>query len=181
MTPARDESLPDKGIHFGDAIVAKLNTLLLKKVVSPGEIRYGLFDEHNLVGYLEFRQYDSTKYQVVLSQLANTFKGQGYGTFMYDYAVMSDNINLLSDARQSPSSRKLWNRFREFGRFSVVPYDTTTNTASLTADEADVYSSENLLWLATSKGVTLKEAIDRLNEYTVWYGPATIDENYFNY
>lgn len=187
--PPRDEYLEDRESRFdgSEISLATIKGLTLKRKVADDYVYYGLFDDKNrLVGYLSLELLDNGMYRVALSQLANDYKGQGYGTFLYDYAVMNDERTLLSDLTQTPSSKKLWQRFREQGRFNVDVYDTESKQVVEVPPE-EVYGNENLVWIATTKGKTINECLTILNErykgerYIVWYGPATIGENYYNY
>ena len=101
--PVRDEYIEHKSGQFDNAtVVAKIRNLVLKKTMSDNELWYGLFDpnsaiQHCLVGLLQLRPYKSF-WQVVLIQIAQAYKSQEYGTFLYDYAVMNDRLKLLSDS-----------------------------------------------------------------------------------
>lgn len=64
------------------APVATIGALSLKKVETETAIKYGLFTAHDkIVDYLELEKYNADKWQVILVQIANAYKSQGYGTF----------------------------------------------------------------------------------------------------
>jgi hypothetical protein len=98
--PPRDEYIDQYSSRFiQSTAVASIKELTLKRVRTGNEIHYGLFDKLNrLVGYFHLEKYKDELWQVILVQLAQAYKGQGLGTFLYDYAVMNDKLKILSDA-----------------------------------------------------------------------------------
>ena len=185
VNPPRDEYLDDKNHYFDNATpVVSIKGLILKRSVRDSDVFYGLFKDDVLVGYLGLTHRPDGKYQVGLSQLAQAYKGQGLGTFLYDYAILNDNRVVLSDNRQTPDSQQLWNRFRQNVHFNVVPFDLNTNEPTVATDE-QVYSSDHLVWMATPTGKTINESLSDINamykgdRYVVWYGSSS--DGYVNY
>lgn len=167
---------------FNGAIdVATLYKYILKKNIVGDEIFYGLFDEDSLVSYLKLEKYNDKLYQVRLSQVEGIYKGHGYGTALYDYAIMNDKIYVLSDLNLTKQSQDVWDNFQTYSKFKVVPYNIKTNTEEL--DRCDeVYSEEGrdeLVWLAIPGNETINEALARRNYgreeagkwIMCWYGP----------
>jgi len=192
--PSRDEYLDGTTtLAFKNApTVATIRDLSLKKVVSPDDIYYGLINtKGQAVGYFEVRKYDDTKWQVVLVQIAQAYKSQGYGTFFYDYAVMNDKLSILSDVNQSEGglggSKGLWEKLYRHGRFTVCGYALITDTILPDATPADVYNQkDNICWLAKPKdNESINEMIIRLNDKydgkrtIVWYGPSIVPDGDF--
>ena len=129
----RDEYIDSKVSYFNNAnIVYTINNLNLKKYISTDqeELYYGLFDKSKLVAIL---QLESIKqgWQVRLTQVQEPYKSQGYGSFMYDYAVMNDGLTLLSDTSQTEGqlggSKGLWEKLYRQGRFTVGGYNLETD------------------------------------------------------
>lgn len=186
VNPPRDEYLDDRNHYFDNATeVATIKGLTLRRAEHDSDYFYGLFNkESQLVGYVSLRKFDESKYSVGLSQVVNAYRGQGLGTFMYDYAILNDKLTVLSDTRQTPDAKKLWARFRSNGRFNVQPYDLTTNKI-VDVPEERVYSVDNLVWIAYPTGKTINESLAEINaqykgeRYVVWYGSS--GETYFNY
>jgi hypothetical protein len=132
VNPPRDEFLDQKLNQFVKATtIAKIKNLVLKKVIDNDDIFYGLFDVNDqLVGYLKITKYNDKWHQVCLSQLVQSYKGQGYETFLYDYVILNEKIQLLSDNNLTPSSYKLWQRFYSSGHFVVKIYNKQTDQLS---------------------------------------------------
>jgi hypothetical protein len=190
--PPRDEYLDGYVEQFSPwPVVAKIKDLNLKKITEPTEIQYGLFDRKDrLVGYLSLYYYGDDIWEVALAQLAQAYKGQGYGTFLYDYAVMNDNLRIMSDATNTGGphgSKNLWLRLINNKRYRIVGYDTGTEKIIPDASPDDIYDNKpNTRWLALPPGESINESITRIQStmnkrYLVWYGPGTSDENYFNF
>ena len=191
-TPPRDEYLDDFRYRFKDASpVATIRDLTLKKKINSTEIDYGLFDkDNNLVGYLSLEYAGSDMWTVVLSQLAQAYRGLGYGTFLYDYAIMNDKIKLLSDSTNTGGphgSISLCARLISNNRYKIVGYDIKTNSVIPNATVDTIYDNKpNTRWLALPPNETINEALERIQNhmkkrYVVWYGPGTTTEEYFNY
>jgi hypothetical protein len=187
VNPPRDEFLDDKQYNFSQATpVAKIKNLTLKKVSKGDDIFYGLFDNNNqLVGYLKITKYDTNWYQVCLSQLAQTYKGQGYGTFLYTYCVLNDKTYLLSDNDLTKHSLQLWMNIRSSGQFIVKVFDKENDR--LIDDFSVLENNTRYLLAGLPTGQTINETLEERNNkyngdrYIVWYGPGTTNETYFNY
>lgn len=190
--PPRDEYIDQYLYKFSNAeAVAKIKDLTLKKVSSTTDIEYGLFDQQNrLVGYLSLEYFAKDIWLVTLVQLAQAYKGMGYGTFLYDYAVMNDKLNLLSDATNTDGingSKNLWLSLYTKHRYDVVGYDIKTKTVMKDVHPDIVYNNDpDIRWLALASNKTINESITEIqsymkNRYVVWYGPGTTTEHYFNF
>ena len=192
VNPPRDEYIDQYRSNFNRATsVARIRGLDLKKNASNTEIEYGLLDQQSrLVGYFSLYYYGRDIWVVSLVQLAQAYKGQGLGTFFYDYAVMNDGLKIMSDATNTDGvhgSRGLWLRLRNNRRYPVVGYDTATNSILPKIDPQEVYNNQtNTRWLALPEGRTINESITAIqstmrNRSVVWYGPGTTTEDYFNF
>ena len=190
--PPRDEYIDQYQHKFNSAeVIASIRGLSLKKVTSTAEIEYGLFDEKNrLVGYFSLEYRGDNIWEVVLVQLAQAYKGLGYGTFFYDYAVMNDKLKVMSDATNTGGphgSRNLWRRLKDNNRYKIVGYDTITKTVIDNASDEQIYDNKpNTRWLAIPPNESINESLTRIqsnmkNRYVVWYGPGTTTEDYFNF
>jgi hypothetical protein len=190
--PPRDEYLDQYWFNFQNAVpVAKVKNLILKKDATGSEIHYGLFTGQDaLVGYLSLEKFNGDIWQATLSQLANAYKGQGFGTFLYDYAVMNDKLKVMSDETNTGGphgSRNLWLRLRDNRRYKVVGYNIDTNEVFPNATPEMIFDEEpNTRWLALPPGETINETLIRIQRnmrerYVVWYGPGTTTETYFNF
>ena len=190
--PPRDEYLDQFRFEFKNAVpVAKLKNLILKKANTGSETHYGLVDEkENLVGYLSLDKFSKDIWVVSLSQLAQAYKGQGFGTFLYDFAVMNDRLQVMSDSTNTGGphgSEKLWMRLKGNRRYEVVGYDTKTKEIIPNATKDEIYNNKtNTRWLALPPGETINESINRIQSlmkkrHVVWYGIGTTTEDYFNY
>ena len=190
--PPRDEYLDNFNYKFKNAQpVARINNLILKKESSSTEIDYGLFDDkNNLVGYLSLEYAGNDIWVVSLVQLAQIYKGQGLGTFLYDYAVMNDKLKLMSDATNTGGphgSITLWDRLRNNNRYEIVGYDTSKKQIIPDATPDMIYDNKpNTRWLALPPNETINESLIRIQSlmtkrFVVWYGPGTTTEEYFNF
>ena len=190
--PPRDEYIDDYTYKFDGATpVAIIKELILKSISSPTEKIYGLFDHKNrLVGYFELEYRGKDIWEVVLVQLAQAYKGQGYGTFLYDYAIMNDKLKVMSDATNTSGphgSTNLWKRLISNNRYKIVGYDTSTEKVIPDANTDKIYDNKpNTRWLAIPPNETINESLERIQShmnkrYVVWYGPGTTNEEYFNY
>lgn len=190
--PPRDEYLDRYNFELKDATpVAKIKDLILKKSQSLSEIHYGLFDHKDrLVGYFGLSLYKKDLWQVDLVQLAQAYKGMGYGTFLYDYAIMNDKLKVLSDSTNTGGphgSKNLWQSLYNKKRYNIVGYDTASGNVINDVHPDDIYNQKpNIRWLALPPDETINESLTRIqghmkNRYVVWYGPGTTTEEYFNY
>jgi hypothetical protein len=190
--PPRDEYLDQYQRKFDDAeSLVTIRGLVLKKISTASEIEYGLFDDLNrLVGYMALDYRGDNIWEVTLVQLAQAYKGQGFGSFFYDYAVMNDKLKLLSDATNTGGphgSRSLWQRLISNARYQIVGYDTQTKSVISDASPDMIYDNQpNTRWLAIPPFETINESLQRIqstmkNRYVVWYGPGTTTEDYFNF
>lgn len=165
--------------------------MTLKASSTPSERYYGLFDpQSRLVGYFELEYKGNSIWEVVLVQLAQAYKGLGYGTFLYDYAIMNDKLKIMSDATNTSGphgSKNLWNRLIANNRYKIVGYDTKTKEIIPNATPENIYDNRpNIRWLAIPPNETINESLQRIqshmkNRYVVWYGPGTTTEDYFNF
>jgi len=191
-TPPRDEYIDQYQHKFDNSkSLVNIRGLTLKKSASSTEIEYGLFDSQNrLVGYMSLEYRGDDIWEVVLVQLAQAYKGQGYGTFFYDYAVMNDKMKIMSDATNTGGphgSQSLWARLISNARYNIVGYNTKTKNIIPNATQDMIYDNNpHTRWLAIPPGETINEALTRIqshmkNRYVVWYGPGTTSEDYFNF
>ena len=190
--PPRDEYIDDYTALFNDApVIATIRGLVLKKSMSDDEIlAYGLFNHDQLVGLMSLEYYWHDIWTVTLSQLAQAYKGMGYGTFLYDYAVMNDKLKIMSDSTNTSGkygSMELWNRLRSNRRYEVVGYDLETHEIIPNATSENVYDNNpDTRWLALPPSKSINESLMHIqshmkNRYVVWYGPGTTTPDYFNY
>lgn len=189
--PPRDEYIDGYVENFTDAsTVSTIRGLELKKIVNNDEIEYGLFNDADLVGYMSLEEQPNNIWQVSFIQLAQAYKGMGYGTFLYDYAIMNDKLTLMSDSTNTSGkhgSREMWLRLRDNNRYSVVGYDTRTHRIIPHAQVEDIFNNEPYTrWLAMASQKNINEAIQDIQQHmkkrsVVWYGPGTTTPDYFNY
>jgi hypothetical protein len=194
--PLRDEFIDHKSVYFSSALtVAKIRHLELKKANVGNDLCYGLIDptvavSNSLVGILQLVP-RAAMYQVELVQIAQAYKGQGFGTFLYDYAIMNDRLTILSDSNHSEDhlggSKGLWEKLYRQGRFKVMGFDLDTDTVLPNVNPQTVYNQkDNIVWLATpfERQETINEMLLRLNtrnkaKTIVWYGPSTVSGDNF--
>jgi hypothetical protein len=191
----RDEEVRYKSIYFAKSpIVDVINELELRKYVNGDELWYGLIDSSkgymDVVGILQLEK-EGKFYQVRLTQIEEKFKTQGYGSYLYDYAIMNDGITILSDFSQTSGnlggSKGLWEKLYRQGRFTVCGYNVDTGDIIPIRDMLDVNTKiynqkEDVVWMASPK--PLQESINVMlarintrNKYRTieWYGPEVTD------
>ena len=189
--PPRDEYIDGyQSALINSPIVAKIKNLELRKDDSNSlELRYGLFNGSDIVGVMTLESRDNDIWEVTLVQLAQAYKGMGYGTFLYDYAVMDDKLKLMSDATNTGGkhgSRELWSRLKNNNRYKIVGYDNDTQKVLPNAKEDDIYDNKtNTRWLALPPNTTINESLEMIQStmkkrFVVWYGPGTTTPDYFN-
>jgi hypothetical protein len=168
-----------------DNTVYTINDIQLKKYINDDEIYYSLICGDNLIGLLQLENI-GIGYQVRLSQIVESYKSQGYGSFMYDYAVMNDGLTLFSDTSQTEGnlggSRGLWEKLYRQGRFTVSGYNLDTDEYIHLNDSSEISDKiynqkEDIVWVAfpKKKAETISEMLNRLNQQNkyrtvVWYG-----------
>ena len=134
MSPNRDEYNTQYVHYFGDApTVSTIHGLELKRVVDEyGDIMYGLFDpdKHLLISYLKLMKAPNY-YQVSLPSTMPEFQGQGWMTYLYDYAVLTDKLTIASDVQQTPAAKNLWLSLVRNYRYQIYTYDTRTHHKQL--------------------------------------------------
>ncbi len=160
------------------------------------ELYYGLFDPANpvkntIVGLLQLEKYNHALWQVRLAQIDEKYKSQGFGTYLYDYAVMNDGLSILSDTNLSEGgaggSKGVWEKLYRHGRYTVCGYNLGTNTVIPEMAPTDVFNQhEDLVCLATPKAIreSIHEMLTRVNSknkhrLTEWYGPNVKDAGQF--
>lgn len=189
--PPRDEYL-DQHLYTlqNAAIVAKIKNLELRKSEAPTEIHYGLFDSSSrLVGYFALEYIGQARWQVTLVQLAQAYKGQGLGTFFYDYAVMNDKLTVVSDGTNTSGphgSTAMWERIWKNKRYTVKGINLSTGEIFEPGLEKIYNNDYNTRWIAFPGKDTINEAINKIQStmkkrFVVWYGPGTSSETYFNW
>jgi hypothetical protein len=184
--PERDEYIDKYQNEFANAVpVAKIRNLVLK-IVDIGDFKYlGLFDGYLLVGVLKIMKYENTDmWQVTLAQIVQAYKGQQYGTFLYDYVVLNLGITLLSDINLSVSelggSVGLWQRLYMQGRYNVRVFNTLTGKIlKQTPLQMVKKQAYHLLLIALPTGKTINETImeqqsTQTDRTIVWYGPTLV-------
>jgi GNAT superfamily N-acetyltransferase len=161
---SRDEYIDQQLSKFYRAkSIAKLKDFILRKKVNGESIYYGLFSKKTLIAFLWLTKYDNTKYQSVMVIVHQDYRGQGLATFLFDYAVMNDNLTVLSDNGQTPDSKKMWLSFKQRGHFNIGVYSLNLNNL-VDANEQDVYDPKNnLVWAALPTGKTINECLEDLN------------------
>lgn len=193
----RDEYIDHQRMYFDHSpSVYQIHGLELKKY-SPDDttLWYGLIDTGPktpvLAGILKLEKIPPG-WQVRLIQIQQPYKSQGYGTFLYDYAVMNDGLTLLSDFSQTQGdlggSEGLWTKLYRQGRYRVCGYDLDRNVMVPVHDIQDINAKiynqkENIVWMAMPKETpeTIHEMLSRLqtqNPHRVfeWYGPHIQDD-----
>lgn len=183
--PIRDNDISYKSTMFSDnlPVIDTVHGLQLKRIQQGDDLYYGLFDsETTLAGLLQLEKYDAY-WQVRLAQIAENYKSQGFGTYLYDYAVMNDGLSILSDTNLSEGgpggSKGLWEKLHRHGRYTVCGYNLDTNTILPEITPAEVFNQhEDLVCLATPKPVkeSISEMLSRINtknkhRIVEWYGP----------
>ena len=187
----RDEYIDGKFQIFANTpTVYKIHELELHKCLDVDELSYGLVDpvKNILAAILMLIKVDNS-WQVLLTQVQEPYKAQGYGSFMYDYAVMNDGLTLLSDVTQTSDkngnngSNGLWEKLYRQGRFTVCGYNLETNEVISLKDSSEIASKiytqkSDVVWMATPKPLkeSINEMLDRFNtrnkHRTIeWYGP----------
>lgn len=192
----RDERIDYKSIHFEQSpVLKKIGDVVLKKCQpTEDELWYGLFVKvngyTNLVGILQLERYN-LYWQVRLTQIDESYKSQGFGSLLYDYAVMEDGLTLLSDITQTSGdkggSRGVWEKLYRQGRFTVCGYNVDSGEIISLSDSSEISAKiynqkEDVVWMATPK--PLREGIEDMlirlnskNKYRTitWYGPGVKD------
>jgi hypothetical protein len=197
-SPIRDNDISYKSTYFplGTPVIHEVHGLELKKITKGDELYYGLFDpqspiRNTLVGLLQLEKYNSSLWQVRLVQIEEKYKSQGFGTYLYDYAIMNDGLSVLSDTNLTEGglggSKGLWEKLYRHGRYTVCGYNLISNEVLPNITPSEVFNQhDDLVCLATPKAVkeSINEMITRINRQnkhrvTEWYGPAVLGSDEF--
>lgn len=191
----RDEEIGYKSVYFPQSSheLMKVNDLTLKKYISPDQtkIYYGLVTNQNeLMGILQLEK-EGNFWQIRLSQIVEKYKTQGFGSLLYDYAVMNDGLTLISDFSQTAGklggSRGLWEKLYRQGRFTVCGYNYDTQEIIPLTDASEISTKiytqkEDVVWMATPKPIkeSINEMLTRINKrnkyrHIEWYGTNITD------
>jgi len=174
--------------------IYKVGDVHLKKYVnqSGNELWYGLVDQKHsaLIGILKLEKFESY-WQVRLTQIEEKHKSQGYGSFMYDYAVMNDGLTLISDTSQTEGdrggSKGLWEKLYRQGRFIVCGYNIDTDEIIPLENSSEISSKiynqkEDIVWMAMPKNnqKSIAESLRYANSKNKhrnieWYGENILD------
>ena len=198
--PIRDNDISYKSVYFTkEPVIEKIYGLELRRSIHGDELYYGLTDPTTLpvitlAGILQLEKYNNQYWQVRLAQIEEQYKSQGYGTYLYDYAVMNDGLTLLSDTILSyqaldntGGSIGLWKRLYSHGRFTVCGYNLETDEILPDMKPEEVINQhDNVVFMATPKQIkeSIDEMLSRINNknkhrITEWYGPNIKQSNEF--
>ena len=199
LSSPRDE-MNDNYRHFfknAPTLATLPGGYLFKKVVDEfGDIRYGIFDRRGrvLISYLHLdiqRPYAIVSMPSTMSQ----FRGQGLMSYMYNYAVLKDNLTLMSDEQQTPEARNLWKSLHRNGLINIQLLDQKTNNTKPWNGDNEPWDGNNK---QTSRLIASKPITESLSmPYTLTkgirferkqlgmddmglYGPGTSTEDWWN-
>jgi len=203
LIPDRDEYHDQYLYHFEKAkIIAKVNNHDLKKYKDDTDLYYGLFrvDGH-LIAYFHLEK-SNNYYQISFISVVNEYRGQGYMTYLFDYAINNDNLKIISDARQTFLAKDMWSSFVRNDRFKVYWYNIDTDEKILVKrinnefipspwiepEDHTWKNAENIRLIAEKKYITkeeerilkeqdLKRKQDRI---IIDYGPGTTSAQFWN-
>lgn len=181
--PPRDEYNEQFIYHFEHVeSVARLGSYTLKRN-DEGELYYGLFDNNKLIAYLHI-----SDGKVSMVSVDREYRGQGYATYLMDYAVLKDKLSIASDTRQTPETKILWLSLIRNGRYDIV-LSTTGEQANETDTKKIWNGNEDIYLIAKERQLSPNEQ-DRLNEQIerreragrkeYLYGPGTSSELFWN-
>lgn len=99
----------------------------MKKSINDSFIYYGLFNStDDLISYLEL-EHTGNYYTIVFPNTEYGHRGNGYMTWIYQYAIMHDNLQLISDTEHTEEAKRLWRRIYNTNTCNIVVYNLNTN------------------------------------------------------
>lgn len=178
----RDEYNDQFVYHFEDAaVIAKVGAYGLKQKKRNDHIYYGLFDENILVAYLHL---DNHKISMV--SVDRSYRGQGYATYLMDYAILNDGLTISSDTRQTPEAKVLWLSLIRNGRYDIIL--SSTREPATQSNVSEIWNGREDVYLI-AQARTVEPTIDEINEQKrrdragrkeYFYGPGTSSNLYWN-
>lgn len=119
--------------------------LLKRDVDSYGDVRYGIFDNKQqvLISYLHLDK-QGDWYVASMPSTMRQFRGQGLMTFLYAYAVTTDNLKVMSAVQQTPEAKNMWKSFASRGLFGVSLFDQQTQEVKPWTTEIDPWDRANV-------------------------------------
>lgn len=193
LNPPRDE-YHDQYLHyFTNALnIATVRGNILRKAVDEfNDIHYGLFHGHNndFIAYMELEKKHNF-YQVKMISTLNDYRGQGWITYMFDYAVLNDKLTIASDTHQTPQAKEVWKSLARNGRYKIFILNTKTRekTPFEPNDDAPWDSKRETILITEQYSYTKEEIEEIKNEdirrkqarNVVLYGPGTSDYMFWN-
>lgn len=179
----RDEYNDQFIYHFEHALsVGKIGAYDLKKN-NNGDIYYGLFDNENLIAYLHL-----INLTVSMISVDRDYRGQGFATYLMDYAVLNDNLTITSDTRQTPDAKTLWLSLIRNNRYDI----SLSSTGELASqdDAKRIWNDKEDVYLIAKASVLTEQERNIINENEkrrkragrkeYWYGPGTSSELFWN-
>lgn len=188
--PSRDEYHNQFLSRFNKAEkVAEIQGKVLRLYVDEYSDRYyGLFDQDNLIAYLQLCK-EGQCYQVLMQSTLNQYRGQGWITYLFDYAVLHDKLKLVSDDRQTKAAKNVWKSLARNGRYDVFIWDRETNEKTLLKSDDDSpwndlenpvliieYNEQRFQSLIEHTKKRIEKGIDPVT----LYGPGTTDVDFWN-
>jgi hypothetical protein len=169
---SRDEYHDQYIIRFKNAEqLSTIRNLTLKRAIDQyGDRYYGLFDQEQLIAYLQLSKHDDY-YQVLMQSTLNQYKGQGWMTYLFDYTVLQDKLTIVSDDRQTKLAKSLWQSLARNGRYNIYIWDQQTNSKTL------LKSTDDSPWNDRPAPLLIIEYDQQLYESLISHYKKRIDHN----
>lgn len=204
LNPSRDEYIQEYVKYFENIIkyMPNFNTIYsldvpcdLKVAEYNGDLLYGLFtpNRDTLLSVLFLVKYKDF-YQVQLIGTELELRNRGLVRILFDYAVKTDNIAVLSDTHQTKEAKLLWFSFLKYRLFNIYIYsiskdeiyDAIIDDGIIKRKEDDVdpysgdYEQDLLLLAKNNNSNNLAKELTNLNESRkyrkIYYYGSSINE-----
>lgn len=196
--PSRDQDISKyQGVFADQSKVKAFNGLTFAENQTNQSHELGLFDDENLVAYLRLDTRDQGKWQITYSQTESRFRGQGCFRYLLTKGVLEHGA-VLSDSHQTQEAIDAWKSLIRFpgGQIQILLYDVDTGKTSKThgVPEEEIWNQRTNTVLMASKQKYTSEGLHRMQKRdqwhqmhgtnrdcnSIWYGPDSSTDSYFN-
>lgn len=140
---------------FHDAqVVGSINGFVVKMNRTKLSIYYGVFDDDKLVAYYWLMKFNyPVGWKSHEIHVADSLQNQGIGMFLYEQAILTGNLVVISDHFQTHFSSEMWDRLRDHPHIEVGRYDEASKQVDWTPDfnKAATYGNDYMHLIARAK------------------------------
>ena len=131
----------------------------------PKQVAYALVLDGSIVSIIIGTplQLDKSYLMVQQTWTDPTHRGKGYAPALYVALVEKFNLALISDKKQTPGGKQVWNKIRQILKVRV--FDNTTRQFVDGLTDAEIYSDERYRLIAEHEGLFNNALLNEHGKY----------------